>query len=315
MITAQDLTIPKLSTAPVIDGVEDEVWNTVDEVTLELFDEEDPATVDEAWFKMAWNDTALFMIMFRADDDFADQWETGLADWQSDRDEIFLDVNVDTLADGRGASDAQQGASYGHYQFTSIWVQDQDTWVGRPNQWYHNAPFDFAYAFDGENSYITEYAWPFTSLTINTTLLPHADAEFQGEEGVVIGLEVVVADVDMADDPQDETARKFLRWKGSEGWETMDASGTVMLGARVSSLSDNNAVKHNVYSYPVPATDYISIANLPGATSVEVIDIAGQVVLRKDEVSSGTRIDVSTLPAGSYLIKLNSGYSLKFLKQ
>ena len=120
---AQDLTIPKFSegATPVIDGVVDDVWDQIDPTYIEIEDPDDfgPATINEAWFKMGWNDTSLFMLLHRNDDEFADQWMTGIDDWQSDRDEIFIDVHVDTLNDGRGASDAQgagTGAEYGHYQ-------------------------------------------------------------------------------------------------------------------------------------------------------------------------------------------------------
>ncbi|NJK87024.1 MAG: hypothetical protein HC906_14655, partial [Bacteroidales bacterium] len=155
----------------------------------------------------------------------------GLADWQSDRDEIFFDVNVGNLDDGIGASDAQQdatGAAYGHYQFTSMWQQNVESATYSPQQWYHNAPYVMGYIIDGDE-YVTEYAFPFSSFTIDTELQPGADETFQPADGVTFGLEVVVSDVDMADEPTDETFRKFLRWADCNCWENMDAAGEVTL--------------------------------------------------------------------------------------
>ncbi|MBN2520679.1 MAG: hypothetical protein JXB17_09260, partial [Bacteroidales bacterium] len=285
VIIAQDydLMIEKLADgeAPVIDGVVDALWDNHDQVDITIDDAEDYGitTINSAWFKMAWDDEALYLLLYRDDDDFATQWETGLADWQSDRDEIFFDVNVDELADGRGASDAQEGgtgAEFGHYQFTSIWVQDADEWSGSPGQWYHNAPFEFGYVLDGDE-YYTEYKFPFSSLTINKELLPDADSTFQGGEGVIFGLVITISDVDMADNPTDQTFRKFMRWVDEGGWDTMDEAGRVLMSLPVAENVKNEYV--NTYStYPNPASDYIKISNISGSSDIQIFNVVGQLV-------------------------------------
>jgi hypothetical protein len=316
-IAAQDLVIPKLANEPVIDGQVDAIWDLIDPVNLEFEPEDDfgPATIFEGWFKLAWNDSTLFLLMRRDDDDFADQWTTQLEDWKSDRDEIFIDINVDTLADGRGASDAQSGASYGHYQFTSLWVQDETEWTGNPSQWYHNAPFTFGYYFDTENSYYTEYAFPFSSLTIDTDLLPTADETFQGAEGVVFGFLPVIADVDMADSPTDETFRKFLKWVDEGGWDTMDDAGHVELGANVISSIEESFGKSNITAYPSPARDYFQLANLTQSVSVTVFDVVGNLIMTHDNVNSDSRIDLSSLQKGLYLIVVDDEVAIKLVKE
>jgi len=278
-----------------------------------------PPTIYEGYFKMAWNDTALFMLVRRDDNEFADQWETGLQDWQSDRDEIFIDVNVDTLADGRGASNEQDGPSangsdYGHYQFTSIWVQDAATWVGMPNQWYHNAPFYFGYVLSGD-AYFSEYAFPFSSLTIDTDLLPHADETFQGTEGVIFGLQVSMTDVDMIDNPQDESYRKFLMWiEDGGGWTEMDSAGHVELGADVISGIEESTGSSNFFAFPSPATDYIQVGNLTKPVTVEVYDVVGNLIIVQDNVSSDSRINLSSVYSGVYFLKVNDEVTIKFVK-
>ncbi|NJK87025.1 MAG: hypothetical protein HC906_14660 [Bacteroidales bacterium] len=46
------------------------------EIAVDVDDDYGEASIDEAWFKMGWNDTAFFLLLKRVDDDFATQWET-----------------------------------------------------------------------------------------------------------------------------------------------------------------------------------------------------------------------------------------------
>jgi len=317
-LIAQDLVIPKLIGAPVIDGQVDAVWDMIDAVNCEFEPDDDfgDASIYEGWFKMAWNDTAFFMLMYRDDDDFADRWETGLEDWQSDRDEIFFDIHVDTLVDGRGASDSQQGASYGHYQFTSIWVQDATEWVGMPQQWYHNAPFYFGYVRTGD-TYYTEYAWPFTSLTIDQSVLPGTDETFQGEAGVIFGLQVAIGDVDMYDNPTDQTFRKWIKWVDEGGWDDMDDAGQVELGSEEITVpsSVEEASSGNFSVYPSPAADYIRISDLTQNVDIRIYDVVGSMVMSRQNVNSDTRIHLNHLVSGVYFIRIADETTIKFIKQ
>lgn len=315
-----ELTIPFLESPPVIDGTVDAVWDEIDPVYVETEAEDNPGpvTVFEAYFKLAYNDTALFLLVYRDDDDLAFQWETGLADWQSDRDEIFFDVHVDTLDDGRGASDAGPGADYGHYQFTSIWAANgaadgpEESWSGMPSQWYHNAPFYFGYVLDGD-SYFSEYAFPFESLTI--TAIDGVDPNLMPEVGKTFGMEVVISDVDMADDPVDESARKFLRWADISGWDSMDGAAKVTFGDDVINSVENSYASGAVTVYPSPAASTIALKGLETAVNVEVLDLVGHVVLSQENVLATTQLDVSSLNAGVYLIRINNEETIKFVKQ
>jgi hypothetical protein len=317
----QFIDIPKLAdgAAITIDGSVDALWEMVEANYIEYDDPDDygVTTVFDCFFKMAWNDTALWVLVHRTDDDFADQWETGLADWQSDRDELFIDVHVDTLDDGRGASDSQdgaQGADWGHYQFTSIWQEGITQNSYMPSQWYHNRPFYFGYEFDGADEYYSEYCFPFSSLTINTALLPESDATFQGEPGVTFGFVIVIADVDMSDSPTDQSFRKFMRWVPSGGWESMDTAGHVTLSEETISGIEFSTLENGAYAYPSPATNMISLGNLEGSARAVIYDVVGNEVMRIDEVYNGTPIDIALLRSGTYFIILNNREAIKFSK-
>ncbi|MFC2137285.1 T9SS type A sorting domain-containing protein [Bacteroidota bacterium] len=324
LITAQDWTRTEIDIAKlgdgqtiVIDGVPDELWDNHEQFVLEIEDDNSYGvlpSIYETWFKMAWTDSSLLMILYRDDDDFADRWETGLEDWQSDRDEIFFDVNVNNLADGKGASDSQgdgQGSDYGHYQFTSIWVQGETEWSGSPSQWYHNAPFTFAYVIDGDE-YYTEYEFPYSSLTINTELEPGADETFQGAEGVTFGLVVTVSDVDMSENPTDQTFRKFMRFVDEGGWEGMDSAAYVTMVGPIE-VSVEDATYSNIAVYPNPASDYIMINNISAPVDIEIRNVIGQLILTRKDVGSSTKIDISMLSKGIYFMNIDDNITVKFI--
>ena len=69
--------------------------------------------------------------------------------------------------------------------------------------------------------------------------------------------------------------------------------------------------------FPNPVQDFITIESEHKFTSCEIIDVTGKL-LKKSELS-GNKINVSTLPAGTYFIKLNSignvNTMVKFIKK
>lgn len=65
--------------------------------------------------------------------------------------------------------------------------------------------------------------------------------------------------------------------------------------------------------YPNPAMDFITIENPAGFknhTAIEIYDLSGQVLLKKENLSShSAAIDISGLRPGMYLLKVHDGYS------
>lgn len=69
----------------------------------------------------------------------------------------------------------------------------------------------------------------------------------------------------------------------------------------VTSLKDNQEVTRlNVH--PNPATDFISIADLPVATTLTVRDEVGRLVLEEVSSTSNEKLEIGTLPSGYYSI-------------
>jgi len=62
---------------------------------------------------------------------------------------------------------------------------------------------------------------------------------------------------------------------------------------------------NSISLYPNPATDYI-IANTSGTGLLEIVDITGKLVLRKNILKTSQTIDIRSLEKGMYIVKVTS---------
>lgn len=66
--------------------------------------------------------------------------------------------------------------------------------------------------------------------------------------------------------------------------------------------------------YPIPARKYISLKNAPeGEFTVEIFNITGSLTLTQKLIPTSQPIDVSKLPSGLYLMRVNH-QTIKFTK-
>ncbi len=72
--------------------------------------------------------------------------------------------------------------------------------------------------------------------------------------------------------------------------------------------------KNYVQIVPAPAHEHITIATNATGLSATLIDMQGKV-LHTLAVSDGMNVDISRLPAGVYLLKLNNGEAIKVVKE
>jgi Carbohydrate family 9 binding domain-like/Secretion system C-terminal sorting domain len=287
-----NVDVMKTSTAPVIDGVEEEIWDAVDPVPFVLFLGTEVPTVTAYW-KALWDDTNIYVFINVEDDNYYPGWEAGGNGWEYDKPEIYFDVN-DVLNDGVGPATA----SSGHYQYSpdpTDGGQDAEHVTAGTTQ----APGgSYCYTLVGE-SYAYEYRVEIGSLSNVGGTAMTSDLISSLPENV--GFDATVID-------QDEgvtTARQRTIWQSGDGtepeaWNSMDNSGTITLKA--SAIRPVNTV--NVSVAPNPVTDFLTIN--ADFDKVVINNILGQEISTLNQVKTN-KLDVSYLSKGIYIIKVYKG--------
>jgi glucosylceramidase len=75
-------------------------------------------------------------------------------------------------------------------------------------------------------------------------------------------------------------------------------------GLGVETLESSNPSEINIF--PNPATDYISVECVHKQNlKLSIFNIVGELVLKNELLSSTSEIDISSLPAGMYIIKVS----------
>jgi hypothetical protein len=223
---AQKVTVEveKALIPPVIDGVEEEVWDFVTPIFIEKNFGTEEATVTAYW-KALWNDTAIFIMVNVMDDDHFPSWESGGMTWEYDRVELYFDVN-DVLQDGLGPANSGSG----HYQSSPNFEENgygiRHTITESSMQF---PDCQYAYLLTG-TSYVIEQSIPAGAFSNqNGDILSMNDLLTLPEH---IGFDVTIADQD-----QDiTTGRQRKVWQADgkipgqdEAWNSMDDCGVIVL--------------------------------------------------------------------------------------
>ncbi len=307
-----DVVIYKFSNPPIIDGVIDPVWSCVDPNTVEFEPLSNilPPSIENATWKMSFTDDAFYILLEVDDDEFCDQWCSGFSDLQSDRAEIFFDVYTENLRDGRGANYTENnGPWYGHYQFATSWIESMESYnISGALQYPKNVPYDFGYVRD-EGSWVYEMLIPFSSLAIDS--IEDAKGPFMAEDSLQIGFCVKIVDTDLSDGLDNGLPiLKILSWTDSDCRTSMDNAGVVELSteivdegfeypASITSIIETN----NIFIYPNPATDFITLNIRNKVADIKIYDMLGNVVLAKNNLSLNGKIDISSLSNGMFFLK------------
>ncbi len=230
---------------PVIDGTMDPLWYDVDlnyiELTDEIFSSAGPPTLDLATWRGAWNDTAIFVLITVEEDDFFPHYEAGSElNWEYDKPEIYIDVNVGELNDGLGPISTNTG----HYQFSPEFVEGSNPHFSSGITWF-GCYLASAYKVE-DPDYVYEYAFNISDLhdKYGSTLDPAAEP--------LVGFEVCIIDRDAGD-----AGRRFAVWKntGENGysWDNMDDCGEVAFSNE--EISSNSTTFYKLQDGCAPVID------------------------------------------------------------
>jgi len=91
--------------------------------------------------------------------------------------------------------------------------------------------------------------------------------------------------------------------------QAIDQSGVASVFAeeqsfQIGDVTNTNAVEKSIHIYPNPANDYVWIDLSDDLVSVEIYNINGQLVYNNDVLQKNSRLDISKLSGGTYLLKL-----------
>ena len=284
---------------PIIDGEIDFIWDEAAEYPIsfpfgtESFDDEADCN---GYFKVAWDETGLYVLVEVNDDYLYPSGDYG-QDYEKDKIELYLDMNVGDLKDGAGPGSSNNDGTNGHFQLAPNNLAD---WTGAPSWFTGERGYTADTDVEGEPvNCITEFYIPWENIPDRdgNTIVPDETMEF--------GLGVTIAD---NDGPDGGAARNRLVWVNSsdpESWSNMDGCGTLMLEESTLSAKTIEAAQFSVY--PNPASDVLYVRNAVNAKSVSVHNIVGAEVMNVSVDGSETfSINTSELEKGIYVISVNT---------
>jgi hypothetical protein len=285
----------KTSIPIVIDGELDEIWSKIEPNDIEN-NISNADYVDYSYWKACWDDDGIYIVVVVDDDNYWPSELSGLETHQSDKPELYFDVN-EILEDGNGG---KAGIENGHYQFapTFIGAKDGEIQYGEGIA----ETCEYAHKVTGE-SYVFEYFIPFSFL--------ENAPEF--DKTRMMGFDVTVIDRDEIEDK-----RKKFTWANREeiasSYNNMDDCGTIILINDLIDITSSAGIVSD-YNKTKKSNAYISnnVLYLNGVKgSIVVYDTYGKVVLKNDKNSS--EIYVNTLKNGIYIVKADN-FNAKVIKK
>lgn len=93
-----------------------------------------------------------------------------------------------------------------------------------------------------------------------------------------------------------------------------DSFGTFQFSAYSTTLSSSNFEKVNLKLYPNPVKNILNISHEKNISSVVVLNVLGQEVMRRPTNATEVQIDMSRLSVGTYFIKIGSDNQVKTIK-
>jgi hypothetical protein len=67
--------------------------------------------------------------------------------------------------------------------------------------------------------------------------------------------------------------------------------------------------------YPNPVVNQLQISHRAGVEQISLIDATGRIIQQEQAMDSQTTLDMKSLPAGLYFIRLDNGKMNRIIKQ
>lgn len=297
---------------PLIDGEIDEVWDSAFayQVMLPFGSDVFADSSDlNGYFKVGWDEYGLYVLVVANDDYYYTDMGSGTygEDWEKDKIEMYLDMNVDNLQDGGSPSQTGNAGTNGHFQVAPVNFLE---WYGAPSWFDNTCDRSFVTTVSGSadtavtgDSYtaISEFyiSW--------ATLLDKDGGEITPDSLTEIGFDLTLSDNDGEDNG---AARNRMVWVSSlvQGWDNMDNCGTLTFDGGPEdpdAVRDFSLSKYRIY--PNPVKDVLFISNSSDIKTVAVYNLLGSKVKNIRANGSDTfSLNTSDLNSGIYVISIVS---------
>jgi hypothetical protein len=277
------------ATAPVIDGVIDEIWNSyqpfsLDKISVGSFSGPADLSVN---FKVTRDATNLYFLVDVTDDILRND---GAATWQKDVVEIFIDMGNDKAGSYVANND---------FQYTFV---------------YNVATAKTGLTFmqttkDGNVGYVLEI------------MIPWATLGGVPVEGTFMGIDVQVDD----NDTGTRNGKKAWNDDSDNAWQSTSVLGTLQIAAcanpyHYNAVLDfiNKKSSFSFYPNPFSVSGNLNLNSKDGELfSISILDINGKILSNTNLVGSGIYSVGEDLAPGMYLLKVSDGFSTetaKFIK-
>jgi hypothetical protein len=259
------------------------------------------------FFKAAWDENGLYVLLSVTDNiHYAvdpDPSKPYGQDYEKDKGEIYLNLNVDSLKKEHGIG-YSGGNSMGYFWVAPVADESQSIppWA-LPNG-------KLVIKLSGTN-YVEEVFIPWSNLKYGS----NTDKLYNPLSGIRFGLDVTIADNDGPS--SGKPARRRLGWinnavypsKG-ENYSTMAHAGFAML----STSTTTNIQPINDTKFIISVTnDFLKLRNVkPGIISI--YNVTGQEIMKISNRDINSEIEISNLKSGIYFIRTNDR-TQKFIKR
>lgn len=212
--------IDKITVAPLIDGVIDELWVEVAPNNFDRVNQSDVPTIGElgtSYWKALWDEKGIYLLVNVNDDVFSPSYlYTGAENYKYDMLEVYFDANY-TKEDGLGVNDGGSGHTQVAYTFSATNINGE-----------LNIDGEVKYAFKANGGpYVAEYYIPYSKLK-------DSDGN-QVDQGAEIGFDITIIDSD-SDQPERNRAVWANQGNISESYDVMDDCGIITLTGAESNI-------------------------------------------------------------------------------
>jgi len=296
-----DVPAVKAGDAIVIDGTDDEDSWSADQAVLGKFNASGVTSDADfsAKMQLCWDANNLYMFVTITDDIETAYAGTG-DNYTFDAVEFFQDLDTlsPTPATGAYSGDETQG------RFNRSW----DAYTGNAAR--NAAVYEFAY-ISGGTGWTVEGKLPWVAF------MPEGSVpeDFNAWVDKALGWDIQVADNDGAGrdgqfawDPDNVVPGTEAGTTEDNGWKDTRVFGIIHLLAAPDAVKP---VENSVFGvYPNPATSEVNFTNLNGVTSIELVNLIGQIVKTVDVSAADLSLNVSDVASGNYIVKIITNNSI-----